>query len=121
MVSDAERVYKHMLNARIGTSKAQLYLDWSLLLEKYQRDFEAASLVYLEGLKRVSGDQDEKILLAKYTGFEKRMQLRIDRDVKDPLGVQRNTNIKSVINTEADHVPVKTNSKKRKYAEVFGN
>ena len=53
-VSDAETVYRHMLEHDIGTGEAALYSAWALMLEKYRRNFEAASIVYQEGLKRVT-------------------------------------------------------------------
>lgn len=51
MVRDGENVYRFMLAQRIGTRKANLYADWAFFLEKYRRNFDAASLVYLEGLR----------------------------------------------------------------------
>ena len=53
MVNDPETVYKHMLHNNIGTNRHELFYDWSMLLEKFRRNFEAASMVYQEGLKRV--------------------------------------------------------------------
>lgn len=65
MVRDSETVYRHMLQSRIGSADAQLYVDWSLFLEKYRRDFEAAYLVYCEGLQNVQGEVHEKSLSEK--------------------------------------------------------
>ena len=47
MVSDSEAVYRHMFEREIGTTtSAQLYIEWSLLLEKFRRNFDAACLIY---------------------------------------------------------------------------
>lgn len=42
-----------MFEMGIGTESAQLYMDWTLILEKYRRNFDAACLVYQQGLQRV--------------------------------------------------------------------
>ena len=39
------------------------------MLEKYKRNFDAASIVYQEGLKQVSQKADETALLKKYLEF----------------------------------------------------
>ena len=39
------------------------------MLEKFRRDFDAASIVYQEGLKKVRQEADEKFLLKKYLEF----------------------------------------------------
>ena len=45
-VRDYETVFRHMFQKKIGTSKASLYIDWAFMLEKYLRNFEAASLIF---------------------------------------------------------------------------
>ena len=63
MVKDYETVYRHMFHNKIGTSEASLFVDWAFMLEKYRRDFDSASTVYQEGLKRVTNEANETILL----------------------------------------------------------
>ena len=84
-VNDAETVYRHMFQAGIGSGGAALYFEWALFLEKYRRNFDAVSIVYQEGLKRVEGETQEAILKKKYKEFAERMNLRIKRDVTDVL------------------------------------
>ena len=55
-VRDYETVYRHMFTNKIGTSKASLYIDWAFMLEKYLRNFEAASLMFQTGLVNVVSD-----------------------------------------------------------------
>ena len=62
-----------------------MYFEWALFLEKYRRNFDAVSIVYQEGLKRVQGETQEEILKKKYTEFAERMNLRIKRDITDVL------------------------------------
>ena len=69
MVKDSETVYRHMLTNEIGSTEATLFADWAFMLEKYRRNFDAACLVYQEGLKRVTKEPHERILLQKFTEF----------------------------------------------------
>ena len=89
-------------------------------LEKFKRDFEAASLVYQEGLKRVEGEQQEKEVMKKYADFHKRMKLRFERDVENELGpagveqVLRDAGLEQSINNRKQ-------SKKRTLSQAFGS
>lgn len=112
MVSDGETVFRYMLANKIGIRKANLYADWALLLEKYRRNFEAASLVYLEGLRTVSSPAEETCLMQKYFEFASRMQLRFKRDIPDSLG-------RSLEQHQSPPGSQKS-SRKRTYQEVFG-
>lgn len=93
MVCDSEVVYRHMLQEKIGTASAQLYIDWSLMLEKYRRNFDAALMVYQKGLEQIDTEEQETLLAHQLTEFSKRMQLRLSRDVMDPLKKDPNMKI----------------------------
>ena len=54
MVKDYETVYRHMFQNKIGVTQADLFHDWAFMVEKYSRDFDAACLIYQEGLKFVT-------------------------------------------------------------------
>ena len=76
MVSDGETVYRYMLTNKIGTDSSNLFADWAFLLEKYHKNYEATSLVFLEGLRSVSSPAEETCLMQKYLEFATRMSLR---------------------------------------------
>ena len=121
MVRDPETVYRHMFQHSIGKSEAGLYIDWSLHLEKYKRDFEATFQVLSEGLKHVSSQDQETVLMRNLLELNKRMQIRIRRDLKDPLAVDEELTIdklQSVIDLESPNTLSKR--KKRTYVEAFG-
>ena len=122
LVSDSETVYRHMLSNKIGTTETTLYLEWALVLEKYRRNFDAASLVFQEGLKKVQGEAQEKLLMQKYTDFAERMRLRIKRDVIDPLSKNESESLEELLNKEENILSPGTisKSKKRSYLEAFG-
>ena len=90
MVRDCETVYRYMLHNEIGSTNAKLFLSWAFFLEKYRRNFDAANLVMQEGLKRVSGESEEKLLIKKYSEFAERMKLRIKRDILKTLDMGEN-------------------------------
>ena len=118
-VNDAETVYRHMFQTGIGSGGAALYFEWALFLEKYRRNFDAVSIVYQEGLKRVQGETQEEVLKKKYTEFAERMNLRIKRDVTDVLS-QSGSSCKLL--QEQNLSPQSKNTrKKRTYAAAFGD
>ena len=85
MVRDYETVYRYMLHNEIGTTNANLFLKWAFCLEKYRRNFDAANLVLQEGIKRVCDENQEKLLIKRYSEFAERMKLRIKRDILKTL------------------------------------
>ena len=78
-----------MLHNGIGTTNANLFLKWAFFLEKFRRNFDAANLVFQEGLKRVSEENQEK-LIKRYSEFAKRMKERIKRDILKTLDMGEN-------------------------------
>lgn len=88
------------------------------MLEKYRRNFDAACLVYQKGLEQIDTEAQETLLIHQLTEFSKRMQLRLSRDVMDPLKKDPNVKIpeQNILSPAAI-----SSRKKRTYKEAFGN